>query len=225
MKLQDMEARKYFTLFGRHSKPGILAGWIFEAIVLRILNNTSPTSEPLPQLFPMHVAANIRRFTTGSEEQSSVTIPILPRKVVYTDFKTGSLTDSDLSSTLIIPQASNCSLFDAAIIEFGQELKVTIWVFQVTIASEHGGSPEEYGRIREIARLVQDKIGNEKSVKAEKDDMQEGRSPKKQRVSQVEIRYILVCPAALGTTHTWQMPEGWDEQNDIWGPVFLQLVA
>jgi len=173
----------------------------------------------------MHAAADIRRFTTGSEEQSSITIQILPQKVVYTDFKTGSLTNSDLSSTLTIPRASNCSLFDAAIVEFGQEPKAIIWVFQVTIGSEHGGSPEGYEWIREIARLVQDNIGNKKSIKAEKGDMREGRSSKKQRVSQVEIRYILVCPAALGTTHTWQMPEGWDEQNDIRGPVFLQLVA
>jgi len=220
MALHETQARTIFAMFIQHAKSAVLSSWIFEVMVLRLLNGTHTLRKDLSVLQIMQVRGP--QVSSNAVQDSAIALPILLRKVVYTDFKRDSLKATDFSSSLVIPRASNNPLFDAVFVELGQEdvsPRATIWVFQITMLTDYGGSAKGYEDIAEIKRLV-----NIMLVDAEKDERSTKR--RKQR-AEVEVRYVFVCPVTEDERmkRTWTMPEGWDVQDDIRGDIYLQLVG
>lgn len=91
-------------------------------------------------------------------------------------------------------------LFDAFFVQVTQE-SVVLWVFQMTITKDHGGSTKGVEVLLQIREQVKSRYGIEGK--------------------EVKVRYVLVAPLYSDRRITWTMPDEW---SAVEGDVFVQYL-
>lgn len=95
------------------------------------------------------------------------------------------------------PMQRNNPLFDSFFVQLTQEFAV-LWVFQMTITKDHGGS----GKGVELLLQIREQV-------------------KSQHGKTVKVRYVLVAPLYSDRRITWTMPDEW---RAVEGDVFVQYL-
>jgi hypothetical protein len=106
----------------------------------------------------------------------------------------------NLSDRYWKPIAPNNGLFDAFVIEFSssapeidfddpaQNINAVVWILQMTLSKDYGGSPKGYTIIRSIKEKVQEAMGEGQNRRG------------------VEVKYVLVGPGP-GPGTRWKLPQ------------------
>jgi hypothetical protein len=119
--------------------------------------------------------------------------------------------EKSLADYFWIPMAPNSPLFDAFVIEFkdsNQKFYAIVWILQMTLSKEHGGSSEGYPLIKLIKTEV------EEAMKT----MSHTRQRKRRKVNNVIVKYVLVSTQG----GEWTLPEkNW---RSFEGDVYYQCV-
>jgi hypothetical protein len=128
------------------------------------------------------------------------------RERSYASFSTGPLTlefdvpqRKSLADYFWIPMAPNNPLFNAFVIEFkdsAQKIDAVVWILQMTLSKDYGGSSEGYQWIKLIKTEVKEAM----------------------KVNNVIVKYVLVSPA----DGRWKLPKkNW---RSCKGDVYFQCV-
>jgi hypothetical protein len=213
------ELRKLYHEFRVSPMGSNLAGWIFEAIIHRLLIHGWPKRDgPVPQPIPMTSNRQSPPTYTYTPPASSPP-PTAPRPVrgkhrdaILIDFN-DKLDDITLEDNrYYIPVASNNPLFDSFTIDCNRNKTTVISIFQITASKTHGGSAKGYHIIQDIMEQIK-KLLLEDNPKT---------TPK------VAVAYFLVRPENKNESkYTWKMPDGWNKQkltNNYRGKVFTLRV-
>jgi len=206
---EDKYLRKTYDLFRKIPESSTLAGWVFEAIVHRMLSDgrelEGPTLRPIrmdrdesdPPTFSIEPSSSPP--STPDASLSSLPPPRARTKAVTLVNFTHKLSDVALDNVTLdnnryyVPTATNNSLFDSFTIDRDLDRDTTvISVFHITTSSTYGGSTEGYPLIRKTVTRVRDLLESEGLGAA------------------VEVAYFLVCPDD-GSKRQWQMPIGWND--------------
>ena len=201
MRLQEIkDLREMYQFFHRSPESSVLAGWIFEAIVHRLL---SGGWQPGPVLQPIRMdrkgPSDSPVFYTdpSSSTPDTSSLPLLPRTKVVMDV---NFTDCQLSDVTLnngryyIPTAAIHPLFDSFTIDMDPH-SVVISFFRITISPSNEGLVEGYRHVRKIMTRVH-KLLKEADSNAT-----------------VKFAYILVCPDD-GSEYQWRMPVGWNKDTE-----------
>ena len=188
-----------------------LAGWVFEAIVHRVLSGgqldgSAPHHIPMvcnkeePPLFSTDPSS-----TPDSSLLSPAPLRAHTRDVTRVDFAHGLDNVTLDYNKYYIPTATSDPLFDSFTINQDQDT-VVISIFQITTSPNQEGSAQGYFFIRKIMAHVSTLLKDPKP--------------------RVKIAYFLVCPEGE-SQHKWQMPAGWSRNtglNSHQGKVFCLCI-
>ena len=204
--LEHKEAVRLFNVFRSSPQSGITAGWIFEGLVHGVLCCKLPSNALRGPLVAMRAKksgtapAPAPRFVTVQDFDSGAQhLPIRPRSHTVVDFSQATFAPPphrNIEDLFYVPNAFNNPLFDSFFVELRTgPLTAVVWIFQVTTAKDHEGSPQGYPLIDAIKAVAP-------------------------AHAQVELNYVLVCPEPKRQV-SWKMPEGWLSRR---GNVFCQFV-
>ncbi|PBL03038.1 hypothetical protein ARMGADRAFT_1069607 [Armillaria gallica] len=195
-RLENDEAMKYFSLFGKHGALSIAGGWLFENIAHRHMCKIIPTdSSLLPMIQMTYAARPVYTNPPGSAGLYFLPVHDEVRRPVFYDKVSEIKLDF---STYYIPRRSNNPLFDA--IFFGPRIPdldastggTSLYILQMSTATVHGGSGKGVDTICEILRTVPSVIPT----------------------------YVLVVPDS--EPHSWKMLSGW--YSKCQGQVYCQQI-
>ena len=204
--IEEQRLRRMYDEFHRVSDSAVMAGWIFESIIHRLLIHgwrESDGSTPVPTL----MTSNGKAAPTFTYSPSNMPLPpeiprplrIHRRNVTQIDLK-GTLDDVTLAKNeYYLPTMTNNPLFDSFTIDY-DNLAVRISVFQISSAQEHKGSDKGYKLIERIKNRVQallmENVQNYSIVKT-------------------TVTYFLLYPKDEASPGTWKMPEGWNKNAGL----------
>jgi hypothetical protein len=164
----------------------------------------------------MEAAVGETRYSvpTGSEHNTTVSPFGQPRKRSSARFSTRpraldiDALQKPLDDYLWMPMTQNNPLFDAFIIEFkhsAQTIDAVVWILQMTLSADHGGSSGSY----ELIKLIKAKA---------KEALFRKQLEAKVKVGGVTVKYVLVSPIR----GRWKLPEkNWKSYE---GDVYYQCV-
>lgn len=201
--IKEMERLTYSAMF---------LGFLYEGFSTKVL--ASGASQCLA-LTKMKAEKGTTTFFVPDESRHTIESPFNRRREQSCAISTGSLElEFDiplgrcLSGYFWKPVAPNNPLFNAFVIEFNgsaPNINAVVWILQMTLSRDHGGSPNGYSIIRSIKKKVQEAIGTT--------DQRKGRKRKN-----VKVNYVLVSPEA----GRWTLPK--DNRSSCRGDVYYQRV-
>ena len=187
---QDGRLRETYHRFCMIPEGSIMAGWVFEAIIHRMLSYGWRSADgPTPQ--PIRMASNgcdppTFSSTRGTSLSSLAPLGAHTRTFIRVDFTEGLSNVKLDSDRYYVPTVTNNPLFDSFTIDLGRRT-VVISVFQIATSPRHGGSGKGYTLIRKIMARV-------------------GKLLEKAKLDvKIKVVYFLVCPEDE-SQHQWQMP-------------------
>ncbi|KZT01990.1 uncharacterized protein LAESUDRAFT_752398 [Laetiporus sulphureus 93-53] len=187
--LQNVDLMKILNHFKGVSFAASFNGWVYERYAINILSSGKDQSS---SLIPMACKENCsgtetRSFTVQSGPANGGNPFEHHRKqeIAYFPNKSFKVDDDRLKSFreyFWTPEFINNPLFDAFCVNFklvGNTVYPVVWILQMTVSSEHGGSDKGYERIKSIMA---------KATKAARTTTKE-----KQKVGKVEVKYVLTA--------------------------------
>ncbi|KAJ8482511.1 hypothetical protein ONZ45_g14923 [Pleurotus djamor] len=198
-KRDTMENRRRYSAISPFPEMSSLAGVYFEKIAIDMLrlkdkDGAKISVLPMVQLDPR----NRNRYTFSRSESSRTAGFEFPaQKCAVKPLPPVNSEVPLLVGEMYVPTARNNPLFDAILLTRRrimlktpgrsiESFRVTIWVFQMTISPDHGGSAQGCKLISDYRKHF---------LKA---------NPK----STCEIKYVLVVPRKQHSKYTWDVPAG-----------------
>lgn len=216
------QLRELYHDFHISPEASILAGWIFEAIIHRLLiHGWWKPDGPVPQPRPMTSDGETPPTFTYTPPASPPS-PTLPRPIrnkyrnaILIDFN-AELDDITLEENrYYMPIGTNSPLFNSFTIDRNRGKTTVISFFQVTVSETCGGSAKGCPLIQKIMKRIKELLRKD--------------NPK--TTPKVSVAYFLVRPEDRNESrYIWEMPVGWDETkakrkiNNYCGDVFCLLV-
>ena len=220
--LEHKEAIRLFNVFRRSPQSSVTAGWIFEGLVHGTLCDQVPSSALRGPLVAMlrGGTTSTPNFTT-MQDSGTQCLPIRLRTYTVVDFSRATFApppNRNIEDLFYVPKAPNNPLFDSFFVELKTDpLTAVVWIFQVTTADNHRGSPRGYPLIDAIAEAAAARV---QASQPDDRPAKRKRTEQKQPKTNVELKYVLVCPEPKQRV-SWDMPEGWQSHS---GDVFCQFV-
>ena len=150
-----------------------------------------------------------------SSQPSPIFIPEEERHIQRLDFSNpSSFSNVQLDQEYLVPTSPTNPLIDSLLVQFTchDDLKVVvdIWIYQMTLAARHGGSEKGYEQVRRIikaAKAYAPSVLDDNgliTLQGKRKKTAKGRGQ-----PQVNVHYVLVCPATPEINRKWEMPIGW----------------
>ena len=186
--LQHLETALIIKELGDATISATFAGFVYELFAKRELASGASQGLVLKKM----VAKGGTTTFFVSDECHTIESPFnRPREISHV-ISTDSLADicpgKSLSDHFWVPMARNNALFDAFVIEFNgsaPNINAVVWILQMTLSRDHGGSPDGYSTVRSIKEKVQEAMGTTGQRK------------------DVMVNYVLVNPEA----GRWKLPK------------------
>jgi hypothetical protein len=183
--LQDLDATYMITEMAAMSFSAAFAGFIYESFATRKL-----ASDVLKDLGLTNMVAVEGTTFRVPDNYQTIKSPFDRPRQISRITSTDSLADipgKHLSDYFWVPMSPNNPLFDAYVIEFDDSapsVDAVVWILQMTLSKDHGGSSDGYPIIRSIKEKVREAMGSG-------------------RRKNVKVNYVLVSPEA----GRWKLPQ------------------
>ncbi|EKM48769.1 uncharacterized protein PHACADRAFT_266153 [Phanerochaete carnosa HHB-10118-sp] len=156
--LQHREAKRLFNVYVGNPPTSVTGGWIFEGLVHSVLCGQSSASNLRGPLLTMkrEGSRTAPKFVTqeNSDADAPRHLPLGRRSFTVVDFGEKAFASAfinNIENQSCVPKTKNNPLFDSFFVELKTDPDTAVvWIFQITTAEAHGGSPRGYPLIKAI---------------------------------------------------------------------------